>query len=107
MWTEQEIDDALGPERARVFKPHYFVRLGGNAVLSPRSDPHREFGGLNTLMERQSVQDTAKQLGDVAALLSHPSGPGVTHCSHLAAPWSVTASRAWMASRHGKHAKRL
>ena len=64
MWTEDEINDAIGPERARVFKPHYFVKPSGNAVLSPRSDPHREFGGLNTLIERQSLQDTAKQLGD-------------------------------------------
>ena len=68
MWPEQEIDDAIGPERARVFKAHYFVKPGGNAVLSPRSDPHREFGGLNTLIERQSVQDTAKQFGEGNAL---------------------------------------
>ena len=66
MWTELEIEDAIGPERARVFKPHYFVKPGGNAVLSPRSDPHHEFGGLNTLIERQSVADTAKQLGERA-----------------------------------------
>jgi len=64
MWTEQDVDDALGPERARVFKPHYFVKPGGNAVLSSRSDPHHEFAGLNTLIERQSVADTAKQFGD-------------------------------------------
>ena len=63
IWTEPEIEDAIGPERARIFKPHYFVKPGGNAVLSSRSDPHHEFGGLNTLIERQSVADTARQFG--------------------------------------------
>lgn len=49
----------LGPKRAAVFKPHYRVKAAGNADLSPRSDPHREFRGLNCLIEVHSQRRSA------------------------------------------------
>lgn len=63
LWTEAEIDEVLGPKRAAVVKPHYRVKAAGNADLSPRSDPHREFRGLNCLMEVQTVAESAANAG--------------------------------------------
>ncbi|KAK9808898.1 hypothetical protein WJX72_005964 [[Myrmecia] bisecta] len=63
LWTEAEIDDVLGPERAAVFKPHYYVKAEGNCDLSPRSDPHHEFTGKNCLIQKQSLADTAQSAG--------------------------------------------
>ncbi|BDA44314.1 Spermatogenesis-associated protein 20 [Coccomyxa sp. Obi] len=65
MWSADEIDEVLGTdsERSRVFKQHYYVKPGGNTDLSPRSDPHEEFGGLNCLIERESVESTATKFG--------------------------------------------
>lgn len=41
-----------GPDAA-LFCSHYYVKPGGNCDLSPRSDPHHEFVGLNCLIQRQ------------------------------------------------------
>lgn len=58
-----QIDAALGPERAPAFKAHYYVKKQGNCDLSRMSDPHHEFGGKNVLIERTSLEETAKKFG--------------------------------------------
>ncbi|PRW45152.1 spermatogenesis-associated 20 [Chlorella sorokiniana] len=74
VWTQQEIQDVLGPDDAAIFSRHYYVKPAGNTDLSPRSDPHDEFGGLNVLIQRQTLAETAKAAGkseaDTAALLA-------------------------------------
>ena len=72
MWTEAEIDEVVGPERAPLFKEHYFVRRGGNCVLSAMSDPHKEFAGLNCLIERQPLATTAETFGAGSASWPQP-----------------------------------
>ena len=68
-----QIDKVLG-ERAKIFGSHYYVKPSGNCDLSPISDPHREFRGLNVLIERASMAETAKKCGlpevEVAGLLA-------------------------------------
>jgi uncharacterized protein YyaL (SSP411 family) len=58
VWTEKEIDDALG-EEASIFKYHYGVQPHGNAPEG--SDPQDEFRGKNILIQRYSVPETAKK----------------------------------------------
>jgi uncharacterized protein YyaL (SSP411 family) len=57
IWTKKEIDDALG-EAAEVFDFHYGVQAHGNAPEG--SDPHDEFRGKNTLIERHTIAETAR-----------------------------------------------
>jgi uncharacterized protein YyaL (SSP411 family) len=57
VWTEKEVDAALGDESA-VFKFHYGVQPHGNAPEG--SDPQDEFRGKNILIERHPVAETAK-----------------------------------------------
>ena len=64
LWTQQEIDDILGPSRAPLFKQRYYVKPEGNADLSPRSDPHGEFHGKNCLIARKSVEEASKASGE-------------------------------------------
>lgn len=62
MWTSEEIKEVLGSD-APIFISQYYVKDEGNADLTPRSDPHHEFGGLNCFRQAQSLQETAKQAG--------------------------------------------
>src|SRR5712671_2606674 len=57
VWTEKQIDDALGGDSA-IFKFHYGVQPHGNAPEG--SDPQDEFRGKNILIERHTVLETAK-----------------------------------------------
>jgi len=57
VWTEKEIDDALG-DCARIFKYHYGVQPHGNAPEG--SDPQDEFRGKNILIERHTRAETAR-----------------------------------------------
>jgi uncharacterized protein YyaL (SSP411 family) len=57
LWTEKEIDDALG-DAAKIFKYHYGVQPHGNAPEG--SDPQDEFRGKNILIERHTVAETAR-----------------------------------------------
>src|SRR5438477_640103 len=59
VWTKKEIDDALG-DAAEVFDFHYAVQPHGNAPEG--SGPHDELRGRNSLIERQTVADTADGL---------------------------------------------
>lgn len=63
VWTADEIASVLGEERARVFNAHYYIKPEGNCDLSPRSDPHGEFGGLNVLIARQPLAETTTLAG--------------------------------------------
>lgn len=62
MWTQQEVQEVLG-QHAPMFMAHYYIKAQGNADLTPRSDPHHEFGGLNCLRQAQTLQETASQAG--------------------------------------------
>lgn len=39
------------------------LQAKGNADLSSQSDPHKEFGGLNCLIERHPISETAAAMG--------------------------------------------
>jgi uncharacterized protein YyaL (SSP411 family) len=56
VWTQKEIDDALGDD-AEMFDFHYGVQAHGNAPEG--SDPHDEFRGKNILIQRRTISETA------------------------------------------------
>ncbi len=56
-WRAAELRDILGDQRMAVFGPRYGVEENGNAPEG--ADPHGEFNGLNTLVERLSLADAA------------------------------------------------
>jgi uncharacterized protein YyaL (SSP411 family) len=58
VWTKDEVDHALGPDRAKVFDYVYGVEAKGNAA---DSDTSGELAGKNILIERHSVEDAAKE----------------------------------------------
>jgi uncharacterized protein len=58
VWTKDEIDHALGPERAKIFDHVYGVEAKGNAG---DSDTSGELAGKNILIERYSVADVARE----------------------------------------------
>jgi uncharacterized protein YyaL (SSP411 family) len=57
VWTQPEIEAALGVDSA-VFNFHYGVQPNGNAPAG--ADPHGEFVGKNILIERHSIDETAR-----------------------------------------------
>jgi uncharacterized protein YyaL (SSP411 family) len=59
VWTQKELEQLLGPERAKVFAYHYGVEPKGNAPAG--SDPHKEFTGKNILIQRHTLAETAKK----------------------------------------------
>ncbi len=58
VWKQEEISALLGEEPARIFNRFYGVEPEGNAPAG--SDPHGEFKGVNTLIQRMTVSDAAK-----------------------------------------------
>jgi len=58
VWTQKEIDDALG-DAAEIFNFHYGVQAHGNAPEG--SDPHDEFRGKNILIQRHMLAETAQR----------------------------------------------
>jgi uncharacterized protein YyaL (SSP411 family) len=58
VWTKDEVDHVLGPDRAKVFDYVYGVEAGGNAA---ESDTSGELAGKNVLIERHSEKDAAKE----------------------------------------------
>src|SRR5207248_6315305 len=56
VWTEKQIDDALGADAA-VCKYHFGVQPHGNAPEG--SDPQDEFRGKNILIQRHTIAETA------------------------------------------------
>jgi len=61
VWTEAEIDEALAADDAALFARFYGVEPHGNAPAG--SDPHGELAGTNTLIQRMSVEELARQTG--------------------------------------------
>ncbi len=61
VWTEAEIREALGPDRARDFAAVYGVEPGGNVPVA--SDPHGELEGTNVLIQRLDLRAAAEKLG--------------------------------------------
>jgi hypothetical protein len=68
---QAEIEAALGSDAA-VFSFHYGVKPNGNAPAG--ADPHGEFNGKNILIERHTIEETARQFKrteqEIAQLLS-------------------------------------
>ena len=58
IWTQAEIESLLGDGMA-LFKKFYGVEADGNAPAG--SDPMREFTGRNTLIQRLTVAEAAKE----------------------------------------------
>lgn len=58
IWSKDEIEKALGKERAEIFNFRYGVAENGNAL----NDPQGEFTGKNILFQAQTVQATAAML---------------------------------------------
>jgi uncharacterized protein len=58
VWTKDEVDHVLGPERAKVFDHVYGIEAKGNAG---DSDTSGELAGKNILIERHSVADVARE----------------------------------------------
>jgi len=63
VWTKDEIDQALGPDRAKIFEYVYGVEDKGNASAS---DTSGELAGKNVLIERHSVEDAAREFNSSA-----------------------------------------
>nr|WP_142524432.1 thioredoxin domain-containing protein [Methylacidimicrobium cyclopophantes] len=61
VWTADEIEAALGKERAAELDYVYGVEPAGNA--STKGDPHGELRGKNVLFERHSVAEAARRFG--------------------------------------------
>jgi uncharacterized protein len=58
VWTKDEIDHALGTDRAKVFDYVYGVEANGNAA---HSDASGELAGKNVLIERHSPEEAARE----------------------------------------------
>jgi len=57
VFSQNEIDDALGKDTAKIFNYCYGVMPQGNVVF----DPHEEFVGKNILFKAHSAQDAAAE----------------------------------------------
>lgn len=57
VWTKEDIDRAIGKERAEIFEYAYGVQAGGNAL----EDPQKVFEKKNILFIAHSVNQTAKR----------------------------------------------
>eukprot|EP00197_Chlamydomonas_leiostraca_P004455 CAMPEP_0202859470 /NCGR_PEP_ID=MMETSP1391-20130828/1566_1 /ASSEMBLY_ACC=CAM_ASM_000867 /TAXON_ID=1034604 /ORGANISM="Chlamydomonas leiostraca, Strain SAG 11-49" /LENGTH=819 /DNA_ID=CAMNT_0049538503 /DNA_START=158 /DNA_END=2617 /DNA_ORIENTATION=- len=63
VWTHKEVMAALGPQRGALFSDAYALKPQGNCTLSPRSDPHHEFGGKNVPIMLQPLAEVAAKHG--------------------------------------------
>jgi uncharacterized protein len=57
VWSKDEVDRVLGPERAKVFDYHYGVEPTGNV----QDDPKGEFKTKNILIQCHDLADTANK----------------------------------------------
>lgn len=57
-----KVESIIG-EHANLFKEHYYIKPSGNCDLSKMSDPHKEFKGLNVLIERSDASAMASKFG--------------------------------------------
>jgi uncharacterized protein YyaL (SSP411 family) len=58
VWTQDEIKQVLGAERASIFNHHYGIEQNGNAPAG--SDRQGEFTGKNILIQRHTLAETAE-----------------------------------------------
>eukprot|EP01083_Nonionella_stella_P068336 181358_1 len=65
VWKHSEIKELLR-DNADVFCKEFFVKPNGNCTLSHRSDPHRDFVGLNVLIRHKITEDQAADPGVLA-----------------------------------------
>ena len=61
VWSQTEIESLLPAEDAKIFNRFYGVEPEGNSPAG--SDPQGEFTGKNTLIQRLSVSEAAKEFG--------------------------------------------
>ena len=61
VWSQAEIREVLGEERAEEFSAVYGVEEKGNVASG--SDPQGELSGLNVLIQRLDLQEAAKRFG--------------------------------------------
>jgi uncharacterized protein YyaL (SSP411 family) len=61
VWTREEIDGALTPDEAAVFRHAYGVEAAGN--VSDASDPHGELRGRNVLYIQNDAETIGKLTG--------------------------------------------
>ncbi len=61
VWTSAEIEDALGPEPAKLFNDTFGIEAGGN--VAEDNDIRREFTGKNILFPHLTLAETAKRSG--------------------------------------------
>lgn len=59
VWSKDEIDKLLGPDRAKIFDYQFGVEKNGNTP----EDPQGEFENKNILIQRHNVAEAAKQFG--------------------------------------------
>lgn len=62
VWSAAELRELLGERDAAMFARHYGVEDGGNAAEG--ADPHGEFTGLNVLIRRETITETAEAVGE-------------------------------------------
>jgi hypothetical protein len=65
IWSATEVENLLGPERARVFAQRYGIEADGNVD----NDPHHEFTGLNILFQAKEAGDDAAALAEAERIL--------------------------------------
>lgn len=61
VWTAEEIESVLGPERAALFDFAYGVEPSGN--VSPEQDFRNEFAEKNILCQRHSIKEPSQHFG--------------------------------------------
>jgi len=61
VWSEAELNEVLGAERAKEFGAVYGVRPEGNVPVG--ADPHGELDGANVLIQRVGPTEAAKRFG--------------------------------------------
>ncbi|KAJ3047510.1 spermatogenesis-associated protein 20, partial [Rhizophlyctis rosea] len=59
VWEREEILSAVGEEDASVFCSHFGVKPSGN--VNPRNDPHGELTDKNVLIQRETLEETARR----------------------------------------------
>jgi uncharacterized protein YyaL (SSP411 family) len=65
VWTKEEVESVLGPERAAWFNRKFGVEPGGNVT----EDPHGEFTGKNILYQARDVDVAPEELARATAEL--------------------------------------
>jgi len=68
VWTKADIEAVLGPIDSVIVMYHYGVEAAGNCP--EEGDPHGELRGQNVLIERHTLEETAKHFEKTPAQMS-------------------------------------